>query len=94
MFSFFFHAKSATTNNQVTGLSAGADLGISWGGGGGSKFFLKADQIDFLRSPKLLYRPLFLKEKAFLGTFWQVFIKNSRFLSALPPLKIIIGWSL
>ena len=38
-FRFFFHAKSATTNNHVTGLSAGADLVISRGGGGGvSKF--------------------------------------------------------
>ena len=74
-----------------------ADLGFSQRGGG-------ADfQILFFRSTKLILRALpkhcfvpicFVRrrQKAFLGTFWKISTKKSRFFRRALPLKARIYW--
>ena len=67
----------------------GADLGFSRGVGADFQKFLKLKSLCFgeifcAASKNLKNRP----KKAFLGTFWKMLAKNSRFFRALSPLKL------
>ena len=86
---------------EVLFLMAGADLGLSQEGLDFQKSFenLKTfffDQIDFQSSPKAVKRRKTFEKtgqkKPFLGTFWKILTKKSRFFLRALPLKVSIYW--
>ena len=82
VFSFFFHAKSATTNNHVTGLSAGADLGISLGG---FRNFFKGRPNWFSELSQTTIQTLIFERKGLFRSFLASFDQKSAFFKRAPP---------